>query len=802
MTDREKTAAALRESESRFRSLIKLVADFYWETDTEHRFTVVEANSATQPEFSAASSLGRTRWEVPHVAPDAEGWRTHRAQLEARLPFRHFETARMAPDGSVRHYMVAGDPLYDAQGDFKGYWGVGRDITERKHAEQALAAAKHQLAELTENLPGAVYQKRLTPDCRMLFEYLSGGVERMFGVDREAALRDSSLTWNTIVEDDRPGLAAALRKAAEALSPHQHEYRVKQPDGALKWVRTSASMRKEPDGSILATGYWVDITHQKQLEHALHEAKEAADTANRAKSAFLATMSHEIRTPMNGVLGMLELLSLGRLDAEQRTTLEVVRESGKSLLRIIDDILDFSKIEAGRLEVRPEVASIREAIEGVHKLFLGTASSKGLIVKRSVDPRISPAVSVDPLRLRQILNNLVSNALKFTSEGEIEIKAELVERTDSEDRVRFSVTDTGIGISPENQQRLFQPFVQAERDTARRFGGTGLGLTICRRLADMMGGSIEMQSEFGKGTTMVLTFLLPIADPKDLPKTNPEDAREVLTATTRMRRMAPGVAQAEAEGTLVLLADDHPINRLLVMRQVHALGYAAESAENGLEAFEMWKSGRFGIVITDCNMPEMDGYELARSIRRLESANGGKRTPIIACTANALGGEAENCFAAGMDDYLAKPVELAALLKKLDQWLPIPGEAATPPEKSGESLDAPAPDAAAPLDRSVLAAISGSDVATERDLLIEFRRVNDEDAALLRQAVAKGDIPEVTRATHRIKGASNMVGAIALASVCERIEHAGRANDWKTIEANMAAFRREWVRVNAYLDTF
>jgi CheY-like chemotaxis protein/HPt (histidine-containing phosphotransfer) domain-containing protein len=236
---------------------------------------------------------------------------------------------------------------------------------------------------------------------------------------------------------------------------------------------------------------------------------------------------------------------------------------------------------------------------------------------------------------------------------------------------------------------------------------------------------------------------------------------------------------------------------------VHTLGYAAESAENGVEALDKWKSGRFGIVITDCNMPEMDGYELARSIRRLESAKGGKRIPIIACTANALEGEAETCFAAGMDDYIAKPIELKKLLIKLDQWLPIPATGTTPAETSSKGSDAPAlgADAAAPVDRSVLAAISGGDATAERDILLDFRRVNDQDAAMLEQAVAKGDTPQVTRATHRIKGASRMVGAMGLAGVCERIEHASRANDWPAVEASMGAFHEEWMRLNAYLDS-
>ncbi|MEK6211575.1 MAG: ATP-binding protein, partial [Pseudomonadota bacterium] len=398
-------------------------------------------------------------------------------------------------------------------------------------------------------------------------------------------------------------------------------------------------------------------------------------------------------------------------------------------------------------------------------------------------------------------SNFVSNAIKFTSKGTIEIKAELIERVDAEDRVRLSVTDSGIGISPENQLRLFQPFSQAEGDTTRRYGGTGLGLAICRRLADMMGGSIEMQSELGKGTTMILTISLPIADPKDLRKTDPEGTRDLLSTTTRMRRMAPSVAQAETEGTLVLLVDDHPTNRLLLARQVKTLGYAAESAENGVDALNKWKSGRFKMVITDCNMPEMDGYELARSIRRLESANGGGRTPIIACTANALGGEAETCFAAGMDDYLAKPVELTQLLKKLDQWLPIPEAGAAPSEQSANRSNTSAPGAAAaPVDRSVLAEISGGDAAAERDILLDFRRVNDEDVTMLKQAVANSDIPQVTRASHRIKGACKMVGAMGLASVCEHIEHASRANDWNTIKVYMGAFHQEWLRLNAYFD--
>jgi two-component system, NarL family, sensor histidine kinase EvgS len=632
---------------------------------------------------------------------------------------------------------------------------------------------------------------------------LSKGVESLRGVNREAALRDFSIMWDSILEDDRAAVSATFAKALQDLAPIQYEFRVRQADGMLKWVRASASLRKEADGSVLWNGYWADITEQKRLDRALQEAREEAETANRAKSTFLATMSHEIRTPMNGVLGMLELLSLTKLDAAQRTTLEIVRESGKSLLRIIDDILDFSKIEAGRLEVRAEVASIKDVIQGVFSIYSGNASSKGLLLRPVTDPKISPAVVVDPLRLRQILNNFVSNAIKFTAKGSIEIKAELVGRENGKELVRFLVTDTGIGISPEDQQRLFQPFIQAEPNTARRYGGTGLGLSICRRLAEMMGGTIEMVSEVGKGTTMLLSLLLPIADAAELKRTDPKTERESLSPKGVPRRKAPSIAQGQTEGTLVLVVDDHPTNRVVLLRQVNKLGYAAEIAEDGLEALNKWKSGRFAMVITDCNMPQMDGYEFARSLREIESQNGGSRTPIIACTANALDGEAEKCFAAGMDDYLVKPVELSALLKKLTHWLPIP---------EAESINLKIPldhrttpelnlEAAAPIDHSLLLEIVGGDAVAEREMLQDFQQANNEDAAMLKQAVDKRDMFQIARAAHRIKGASKIVGAHALARICERIEEAGRTNDFKTVEADMEVYYGELERVNAYLES-
>jgi len=529
----------------------------------------------------------------------------------------------------------------------------------------------------------------------------------------------------------------------------------------------------------------------------LEESNLQLRSANLAKSSFLSMMSHEIRTPMNGVLGLLELMSLSPLDTGQRTTLETVRESGRSLLRIIDDILDFSKIEAGKLEIVPEVCSIAKVVANVVGTYSGNASSKSLLLTSKVDERISPAVVVDPLRLQQILNNLVSNAIKFTSEGFVEIRAELIARVEDKDVVLFTVVDSGIGIEPESLAALFQPFSQAGRKVARVFGGTGLGLSIGQRLAGLMNGKIEIASRPGEGTRVAMTLPLPVASPDAALPEETRPTSDAVASTVLARRQAPTVEEAEAEGTLVLVVDDHPVNRILLTRQVTILGYANECASNGREAFEMWQTGRFRLVLTDCNMPEMDGYELSRSIRARERAGGKGGTLIIACTANALKGEAENCFAAGMNDYIAKPVELTGLLTKLRQWLPIPGEA----EPRPRARPAMAREGGAPIERAVLAEISGGDAALEQQIFVQFARNQAEDLAALEAAHGARDLPGVVRGAHRVKGASASIGARALAQAAGRIEASARANDWPGIDAGWNDFRGEAARLSAYLDS-
>jgi len=513
-----------------------------------------------------------------------------------------------------------------------------------------------------------VFQYRRFQDGRGRYVFLSGGFERLRGVDRKAALADPEKVLGTVVEADRPGLAAAIDAGEKSGAVLEHEYRARCPDGRILWIRTSAAVRRQPDGTLLWSGQWSDVTERVNLGRALQESKEAAEAASRAKTTFVATMSHEIRTPMNGVLGMLELLGRTQLNPEQSAMLQVVRDSGKSLMRIIDEVLDFSKIEAGKLDLSLEPGSIATIVEGVYSSYASIAAEKGLSLTREVDARIGPAVMVDALRLRQVLGNLVSNAVKFTAQGEVALNAELIERADGHDLVRFTVRDSGIGMSEAEQKRLFEPFMQAGVATSKIYGGTGLGLAICQRLVTLMGGVVGVLSEPGRGSAMMATVPFALADPSRLPIEASGEAQHAATP----RRAAPTPAAAQAEGTLLLIADDHPTNRMILLRQAHLLGYACEAADDGFEALEKWRSGRFALLITDCDMPGMSGYDLARRIRAVEQGGARGHIPIIAWTAHAGAQEQHKCEDAGMDDYLSKPADLKRLGEKLSRWLPIP----------------------------------------------------------------------------------------------------------------------------------
>jgi two-component system sensor histidine kinase EvgS len=597
------------------------------------------------------------------------------------------------------------------------------------------------------------------------------GVDRLLLAEEAQRVADDL----TAARDQRVPPDARMITAMIEQGTPPLEWTVVRKDGSHVPVLLATSAMRDGSGKTVGyLGVGTDLTQIKQLEQRLRSSETRAREASEAKSSFVAAMSHEIRTPMIGVTGMLEVLQHSDLDDDQRRTIQVIQQSARSLLQIIGDILDFSKVEAGRLELSPTTISLPRLLQSTVANFSGSASSKGLVLTCEVDDRIGPAHVADGLRLRQVLSNFLSNAIKFTETGMVEAALEWQGRDGDGDRVCFRITDTGIGVTPEQQARLFQPFSQAEGSTTRRFGGTGLGLVISRRLAELMGAQVEMESTPGAGTTLRMTVSLPRGKVEELePELAPDPTQGFLA------RPLPSVEQALAERSLILIVDDHPTNRLVVARQLALAGYASESAEDGIKGLAAWRTGRYALILSDVHMPEMDGYEMARALRDEEAKTHKPRTPVIALTAAALKGEAERCLAAGMDQYLAKPVSIPELVQALQRWLPhtapLAGDMRAPaplPQLGGDPL---------PLDPGVLRPLTGGDARETRALLDDYLATTEADLTELRTAQAAGDLERLAREAHKLKGAARLVGAHPLAEAAASLEDAAKQADWPQV---------------------
>jgi signal transduction histidine kinase/DNA-binding response OmpR family regulator len=531
------------------------------------------------------------------------------------------------------------------------------------------------------------------------------------------------------------------------ISSKAQTYERTRPNGTVLEIRSTPMQ----GGGVVRT--YTDVTLHKQTEAVLLAARDEADRAARAKSEFLAMMSHEIRSPMNGLLGIVELLRDTPLEAEQRHMVELVHQSAASLLRILNDVLDFSKIEAGAIVFAPEAVDLR----GLVQLLVGppslAAAKKGLVFDWAIDDDLPDTIEIDPLRLGQILGNLVTNAIKFTAAGAVGLRVRRAALASGGPALAFAVTDTGIGMSAETLAQLFQPFTQANASTTKNFGGTGLGLSISRRLARLLGGDIEAASTPGHGSTFTLTI--------------PLVAAAALVSAAQVEDAAD--RSASLEGMRVLVAEDQETNRWLVKRQLERLGVVCDVVEGGAQALAALASRPFDLLLTDCHMPEMDGTELTRRVRAGEVGTE-RRLPILGLTADVTSTMRERCLAAGMDDIAAKPINLQRLETALRRLLVSPDGSA-----SALSSAATAPGEAV-FDSATYVELFSDAEVEGREWLTDFLEAAAALVETLEQAAVAPDRDRLTATAHRLAGAALSAGATQLGILAGRLEaEAGEA---------------------------
>lgn len=781
---------------------------------------------------------------------------------------------------------------------------LGNEIDERKNAERKLQLTQYAVDHAAEE----VFWIR--PEDGGL-DYVNNTACTKLGYTREELLTMSILQ----IDIDFP--AEKFPKLMKLLADQRFtafESRQQKKNGDIFDVEVRVYLT-EHEGREILIANTMDITERKAAAQALAEAKEKAEEATKAKATFLATMSHEIRTPMGGVIGMVDILKQTKVTDDQRQMINTVGDSANSLLTIINDILDFSKIEAGKLDLEEIPVSIRDVVEGAGEALAVSARNKNIGLNVYVDPDIPDALLGDQVRLRQILFNFGTNAIKFTEQGNVFIRADHVpSQNPQKATVRLSVIDDGIGIPKEAQAKLFQAFSQVEASTTRRFGGTGLGLTICQRLTEIMHGEIGVESVVGEGSTFSATIEFPIAtehdfksDGHDLNGLNillvhqdddlrkllprylehwkadvtttakiddakpmaldavqnkvpfdviclgsdwPSDeqidfvrtlqadktlssVRYVITCAGRVRadrkavdntvyvdagplrradfiksiavsvgraspeaeqdddeatsdaKKAPSVDEAEAMGQLILLAEDNITNQDVIRRQLTMLGYALEIANDGKEALELLESRSFAILLTDCHMPNMDGFELTQTIRKSEQGQD-IRFPIVAVTASVMKEEVDQCFASGMDDFIAKPMVMKKLKEKLYKWMPVPDGIATKmakePADKAEATPATDKPSDAVVNVKALTDMFGDDEDMLKEILGDYVQPSRSIIGEIDAGFEAHDADAVGKAAHKLKSSSRAIGANSLADLCDALELAGKANDWGEIE--------------------
>ena len=550
------------------------------------------------------------------------------------------------------------NPLRDAGGSVTRILGVAVDISRRVQAEQQLHVSEERWQLALRGNNDGLWDWTAEPNQ----VFFSPRWKQILGYD-DHELENHPAEWESRVHpSDVPFVREEMQRHLKRETDfYSAEYRLRAKDGTYRWILARGQALWDERGrAVRMVGSHTDITERKRSEEALKQAKEQAESANRAKSEFLANMSHEIRTPMNGVLGMIDLVLDTQLSQEQREFLGTAKSSARSLLALLNDILDLSKIEAGRMELVAAPFCIRE---GVHEAvcMLGVAArQKGLTLQVEVHADVPDQVVGDAVRLRQVISNLVGNAIKFTDRGEITVRVAIDEQGSGTSKMHFQVQDTGIGIPEDKQVWIFEPFRQVDGSTTRRHEGTGLGLAICTRLVQLMGGRMWLESRTGEGSTFHFTAPFQL-------NTTSKASNEAAPLERNVANLAAAVEAVPPTGLRVLVAEDNPVNQTLTLNVLRKAGHSATLAVNGREVLAAFERMRFDVILMDVQMPLMDGFEATAAIRSIEKTTG-SHVRIVAITAHAMQGDRERCLQAGMDEYLTKPLELAKLRALLQQW--------------------------------------------------------------------------------------------------------------------------------------